>query len=116
MHSTHNKFRGIGLGAAVLVMIMASSPAVQASPWAENEGYLAKTGGKLMFGLKHTLFSWLAPWPEAHDPRYATQWEGFCMGIGKIVIYTATGILQLATFPIPVDFPDIGEGLHIPEQ
>lgn len=97
-------------------MIMTGTPAAQASPWAENEGYWAKTGGKLRFGLQHTLFSWLAPWPEAHDPRYATQWEGFCTGIAKTVVYTASGILQLATFPIPIDFPDIGQGLHIPEQ
>jgi hypothetical protein len=44
-------------------------------------------------------------------------WEGFCYGISKSVLYTATGAIQLVTFPIPVDFPDIGEGvLHTSMQ
>lgn len=86
----------------------------EASPWAENEGYGAKTGGKLVFGLKHTLFSWMNPWAEAHDSIYKTPWEGFCAGIGKSVVYTAAGAVQLVTFPIPVDFPNVGLGMHIP--
>lgn len=85
-----------------------------ASPWADQEGYGAKTGGKLVFGLKHTLFSWMNPWAEAHDPVYETPWTGFCAGIGKSVIYTAAGAIQLITFPIPVDFPNVGLGMHIP--
>lgn len=85
-----------------------------ASPWTENEGYWGKTGGKLVFGLKHTFFGWMNPWAEAHDPDYPTQWTGFCAGIGKSVVYTAAGIIQLVTFPIPVDFPDVGLGMHIP--
>jgi len=85
-----------------------------ASPWAEKEGYGAKTGGKLVFGLKHTLFSWMNPWAESHDPVYETHWTGFCAGIGKSVIYTAAGAIQLVTFPIPVDFPNVGLGMHIP--
>lgn len=85
-----------------------------ASPWAEKEGYGAKTGGKLVFGLKHTLFSVFNPWAEAHDPVYESPWTGFCAGIGKSVVYTAAGAIQLVTFPIPVDFPDVGLGMHIP--
>ena len=85
-----------------------------ASPWAEKEGYGSKTGGKLVFGLKHTLFSWMNPWAEAHDPVYETHWTGFCSGIGKSVVYTAAGAIQLVTFPIPVDFPNVGLGMHIP--
>ena len=85
-----------------------------ASPWAEKESYGSKTGGKLVFGLKHTLFSWMNPWAEAHDPVYETRWTGFCAGIGKSVVYTTAGVIQLVTFPIPVDFPNVGLGMHIP--
>jgi len=99
-----------------LVMLLSSSGSDQAaaSPWADKEGYGAKTGGKLAFGLKHTLFSWMNPWAEAHDPVYETRWTGFCAGIGKSVIYTAAGAIQLVTFPVPVDFPNVGLGMHIP--
>jgi hypothetical protein len=85
-----------------------------ASPWADKEGYGAKTGGKFVFGLKHTLFSVFNPWAEAHDPVYESPWTGFCAGIGKSVVYTAAGAIQLVTFPIPVDFPNIGLGMHAP--
>ena len=88
--------------------------AVTASPWAEKDGYFAKAGGKFSFGLKQSLFSWMTPWAEANDPKYKTQWSGFCAGIGKIIPYTAGGLIQLVTFPVPVDFPDLGEGLHSP--
>ena len=85
-----------------------------ASPWAAKEGYGAKTAGKFVFGLKHTIFSWLNPWTEAHDPVYETPWTGYCAGWGKAFVYTAAGAIQLVTFPIPVDFPNVGIGMHIP--
>jgi hypothetical protein len=88
----------------------------QASPWAQKEGYWAKTGGKFAFGLKHSVFSWLIWWTESREARYKKEWQGFCVGIAKTPIYTAAGLIQLVTFPIPVDIPDIGEGLHIPHK
>lgn len=99
--------------AAVLALICLFPAGVHASPWAHKEGYWAKTGGKFMFGVKHTLFSWLVPYMETYEPQYAEQWDGFCAGMGKSVVYMATGMIQLITFPIPVDFPDIGLGLHV---
>lgn len=95
---------------------MAASTPAQASPWAQNSGYLSKTGGKFKFGLKHTLFSWLFIWTEANEKEYKKQWEGLSAGVGKTFVYTAAGLLQLATFPVPVDVPDIGIGLHIPNK
>lgn len=87
-----------------------------ASPWKKKEGYWDQLGGKFAFGLKHTLFSWTAWWTESREPEYKKEWEGFTVGIGKSVVYTAAGLIQLATFFIPVDFPDIGIGLHIPSK
>lgn len=84
-----------------------------ASPWSKKEGYLNQTGGKFTHGLKHSLFSWMTMWTESREPGYEKQWEGFSVGIGKTVVYTAGGLIQLATFPIPADFPDFGIGMHI---
>lgn len=85
-----------------------------ASPWAKKEGYFEKTGGKFTHGLKHSLFSWMIWWTESREKNYKNQWEGFSAGIGKSVVYTAGGLIQLATFPAPLDFPNFGIGLHIP--
>ncbi|MCB9799607.1 MAG: hypothetical protein H6757_02475 [Candidatus Omnitrophica bacterium] len=87
---------------------------LEASTWSKNETYLGKTAGKLGFGLKHSLLSWVFPFKEAYDVKYDEDWEGFCMGLSKAVIFTADGLIQLVTFPIPVDFPDFGNGLDDP--
>lgn len=101
-------------GAVFLAVSILLAPAAQASPWAEKEGsYARQTGRKFLFGLQHSLFSWVMPWLEAHDEQYSRQWKGFCVGIGKTVVYTGAGLVQLVTFPIPVDFPDI-DGIRIP--
>lgn len=97
------------------IYFLSSSP-VQASPWAEKEGgYWSKTGGKFAFALNNCIFGWLSPWTEAKNPKYKKEWEGFSAGIGQAVVYTAGGLIQLVTFPIPIDFPNI-KGLHIPQQ
>ena len=102
-------------GYLILIMLTFQGlPSFAASPWTAKPRYRDQIEGKFVFGLKHTLFSWMNPWPEANDPQYETQWSGFCVGIGKAVVYTAAGMIQLVTFPIPVDFPDIGLGMHIP--
>lgn len=86
-----------------------------ASPWAEGETYGEKAGGKAVFGLKNTLLGWTAIFTETVKYDYYLEkkegWEGFCYGISKSVLYTATGAIQLVTFPIPVDFPNLGEGV-----
>lgn len=102
--------------ALLLMLLIAGNTSLFASPWADNPDYLSKTGGKFWFGLKNSLFSWVQPWTEANDPKYSTEWEGFCAGIGKTVVYTGSGLIQLATFPIPVDFPYLEKGVHRPDQ
>ena len=87
-----------------------------ASPWAKKDGYFNKTGNKFTFALKHSLFSWMSLWTESREPGYKNQWEGFSAGFGKTVVYTAGGLVQLVTFPIPADFPDFGIGMHIPTK
>ncbi len=102
-------------GLAVCLLFSGLAPAYAASPWAEKQGYWPKTGGKLVFGLKNSLLGWMTPWAEAKNPKYAKEWVGFSAGFGEGVIYTAGGVSQLATFFIPVDFPDMGYGLPIPD-
>ncbi len=94
----------------LLVCCFGLSANALASPWAEKQGYWAKTAGKFTFGLKNVVWSWTMPWIEAERPKYAEPWEGFCVGISRAVIYTANGLIHLVTFPIPVDFPDVGRG------
>lgn len=103
-------------GFALLMISLLAFPAssAQASPWAKNPTYLSKTGGKLSFGLTNTVLGWTTMFVEAKQPEYKTDWEGFCVGISRSIFNTAAGLVQLATFPIPVDFPDVGRGLHIP--
>jgi|GEM_PF-1331653 len=101
-------------GAVFFAVSMLASPAAGASAWAEKPGSYAKqTGRKFLFGIQHSLFSIVMPWLEAHDEKYEKQWTGFCVGIGKTVVYTGAGLIQLVSFPVPVDFPDI-EGIRIP--
>lgn len=99
----------------LIIFALAQNPAY-ASPWAKKEGYWNKTGGKFVFGLKHSLFSWMTFWTETREPGYNKAWEGFSTGLGKTVVYTVGGLVQLATFPIPADFPDFGIGMHIPSK
>ena len=98
----------------VLMMTLQVLPGWAASPWTTGKRYRDRMEGKFVFGLKTTLFSWMNPWPEANDPQYETRWTGFCVGIGKAFVYTVAGMIQLVTFPITIDFPDIGQGMHIP--
>lgn len=99
----------------ICFIFSAIAPAYAASPWMEKKTYGEKTGGKLVFGLKNSLLGWMTPWAEARSPKYSKQWVGFSAGIGKGVVNMAGGVIQLATFFIPVDFPDIGQGLPIPD-
>jgi hypothetical protein len=89
--------------------------AYAASPWASKQDYGGKTWGKFCFGIKNSLLGWMTPWAEAKNPKYQAQWMGYSAGIGEGVVYTAGGLIQLATFFIPVDFPDMGYGLPIPD-
>ena len=96
-------------------MASSSLQAQAASPWTQSPTYAGKTGGKLVYGLKNSTLGWTMMFIEAKQPKYKKDWEGFCVGISRSVFYTASGLVQLVTFPVPVDFPDVGKGLHVPE-
>ena len=98
------------LGIVILTMMVFSNPA-NASPWATEKTYFGKTAGKFKYGLKNSLCGWMQMFKQAENPKYNTKWEGFCNGIAWGIIDTASGMIQLVTFPIPIDFPDVGSGL-----
>jgi len=112
--NTRNKRFFLAL-AVTLCFLFSSAPAHAASPWMEKQGYGAKTWGKLGFGLKNSLLGWMTPWAEAKNKKYPSEWAGFSAGFGEGVIYTTGGLIQLATFMVPLDFPDMGYGLPIPD-
>lgn len=99
----------------VLMTWIAGAPSLAASPWAENPTYGSKMKGKFRYGLKNFFLGWTAMFIEPYQPKYKKHWEGFCVGIAQTAFYTTNGLIHLATFPIPVDFPDVGRGIHIPE-
>ncbi len=100
---------------AGLFLSVVTTPAHAASPWVSKQSYGEKTWGKFCFGIKNSLLGWMTPWAEAKNPKYQAQWIGYSAGIGEGVIYMAGGLIHLATFFIPVDFPDMGYGLPIPD-
>ncbi len=110
-----NKQLLIALVVSAGLFLSAVVPAYAASPWMEKQGYGGKTWGKFCFGVKNSLLGWMTPWAEAKNPKYQAPWIGYSAGIGEGLIYTAGGLIQLATFFIPVDFPDMGWGLPIPD-
>lgn len=111
-----NKLQRESIFAFVFILLTFVQTSAFASPWAKNEGYWARTSGKFSHGLKHSLFSWMQWWTESREPGYQKHWQGFSSGVGKSVVHTAGGLVQLVTFPIPADFPDFGIGLHIPSK
>lgn len=98
-----------------IVFFLLAMPAYAASPWMAKQGYAGKTWGKFCFGIKNSLLGWMTPWAEAKNPKYPTSWAGYSAGIGEGTIYMIGGVIHLATFFIPVDFPDMGYGLPIPD-
>lgn len=97
-----------------LALVLLSAPA-SSSPWVDGKDYGEKAGGKAVFGMKNLLLGWTAFFTEPVKYQYFLEkkkiWEGLCYGISKSVLYTATGAIHLVTFPIPVDFPNMGEGV-----
>ena len=113
--NTRNKRIFTAVAVTVFLFSLFVCRADAASPWAEKKGYGARTAGKLGFGLKNTLLGWMTPWAEAKNPKYPNTWAGYSAGVGEALVYTAGGLVQLVTFFVPVDFPDMGYGLPIPD-
>lgn len=110
-----NKKFFLSLLALSLLFQFSATSLQAASPWAKETTYGGKTAGKFAFGLKNSLFGWMTPWNESWNKKYQKPWVGFSAGIGGMVVNTAAGLVQLATFFVPVDFPDVGYGLRIPD-
>lgn len=103
-------------GIVICILLLSFSSSAHASEWAKREGYFSRIWGKLGFGLKYVTLGWTMPWLESNEPEYKREWEGFCTGLGKGFVFEAAGLIQLVTFPIPVDIPDVGIGLHLPNK
>lgn len=103
-----------------MAVFFLSSTSAQASDWAQESGYCDKTKGKFVYGVKNTLLGWTALFTEPYKAKYQTPpgkpWQGFCVGAARAVVYTASGMIQLVSFPVPVDFPNVGKGVGYPEQ
>ena len=100
----------------LLILMTANTLAAWASPWNKEQGYGNRMVGKFKFGLKNTLLSWGMIFVEPYEPQYNKEWEGLWVGVSKCVLCTANGMIQLVTFPIPVDFPDLGRCTGLPEK
>lgn len=109
------KYFSVPLIASLIFALSLLSSSAIASPWAEGKTYGEKAGGKAVFGVKNLLLGWTALFTESSKYEYYMEkkksWEGLCYGISKTVLYTATGAIHLLTFPFPVDFPNVGEGV-----
>lgn len=103
-----------------IALFVFTAPSTQASDWSQETGYWNKTSGKFIYGAKNSLLGWTAMFTEPYKPRYqvrpARPWQGFYAGMARSVIYTASGLIQWVTFPVPIDFPNVGEGVGYPEQ
>ncbi len=111
-----NKSTPVKFFAVLLTFQLLLAPSSFAeSPWVKNDSVFEKMTGKLGYGLKNSLLGWTSMFIEAAQPQYKTEWNGFCVGVARGIFYTGSGLIQLATFPIPVDFPDLGPGIHIPQ-
>ena len=89
------------------------------SPWVQQPTYAKKVSHKLEYGLKNILFGWTVPFTEPFKEKFRTDthrrsWYAFSVGVARGVMYTANGLIQTATFPIPIDFIDMGDGVQHP--
>lgn len=73
------------------------------SPWVKDKPYMEKIGHKLGYGFVNAVTGWMALLFE--PPREKNPLAGLVRGIFLAASNTAGGVLQMATFPIPVDIP-----------
>ncbi|MDD5672293.1 MAG: hypothetical protein PHN49_11705 [Candidatus Omnitrophica bacterium] len=98
-----------------VILLSAPSMVYAASPWMAEKSYGQKVEGKLDFGL----MNFLAGWTEIYNqPRLAKQ-EGRSIakaigtGFLNAAADTVGGLLNVATFLIPVDIPLPHNGVDI---
>jgi len=105
----------------LIVLSLLVTPAYacfESSSWTEADGYFAKTGQKLCFGVKNLALGILDIFYEPH--RAQSEGNSVALGILKgwsdAVFNIVEGALHIVTFPIPLDIPlpDGGVDFSIP--
>ncbi|MDA9101106.1 hypothetical protein N9K06_00370 [Omnitrophica bacterium] len=105
----------VGIMLLSLLFFASVCPVYAASPWTENDSYLAKTLGKLEFGITNILGGWteLFNAPERHYDQGGNPFGAIGIGFYNAVVYTAGGIIHAGTFFVPVDVPIPNNGVDI---
>lgn len=75
------------------------------SPWTREQGWASRARGKLLFGLKNTLFGWTEPFTRSYEAGKRNRSIvpgalGFLEGLGYGVIDTIGGAQHVLTFPV----------------
>ena len=101
-----------------LVFLFAMVPAIAfaESPWAEQEGYPNRAGGKFAYGLENTALGWTELFTEPVESGKAHEnvAVGFGRGLWNTIGDTVGGALHLVTFPFTtVDVPLPENGTQI---
>ena len=102
----------------LLALLVAMIPALASaeSPWAEQEGYANRAGGKFAFGLENTALGWteLFSEPIESGKQKENVAAGFGRGLFNTIADTVGGALHLATFPFTtIDIPLPQNGTQI---
>ena len=108
------KFTKIALLALLLVML--PTLAFAESPWAEQQGYANRAGGKFAFGLENAALGWTEIFSEPVESgkNHENVAVGFGRGLWNTIGDTVGGALHLATFPFTtVDVPLPENGTQI---
>jgi hypothetical protein len=102
-----------------LFLCVCGAPIHADSPWVQQPTYAKKVSHKLEYGLKNILFGWTVPFTEPFKEKFRSDtnrrsWYAFGVGLSRGLFYTANGLIQTATFPLPIDFIDMGDGVQHP--
>ena len=103
---------------ALLTLLLVTIPAIAfaESPWAEQEGYPNRAGGKFAYGLENTALGWTELFTEPVESGKAHEnvAVGFGKGLWNTIGDTVGGALHLVTFPFTtVDVPLPENGTQI---
>ena len=105
---------------SLVALLLAMTPALASadSPWAEQEGYTNRAGGKFAFGLENAALGWTEIFSEPVESGQQKEniAVGFGRGLWNMIGDTVGGALHLATFPfttIDVPLPENGTQIMV---
>ena len=81
-----------------------------ASEWTTRDGYVAKTVGKLGFGVVNLAGGWTALGTEPFEEPESNPVVTGLRTLARVVTNTVGGALHVVTFPAPFDIPLPGGG------